>query len=64
MVDHKKDMERQQGKANFYPVDGIRGTCTCGKYFHFISFEGEVRCPDCGKLFNVYVDHDVWEDAE
>jgi hypothetical protein len=57
MVTH----ERQgRDEATFYPVDGIRGHCECGEYFHYIDSEGEVSCDECGRTYNVYVDHDDW----
>jgi len=64
MTVHKREDGNTREEANFYPVDGIRGHCTCGHYFHFISVEGETTCPECGTVYNVYVDHDVWEEAE
>jgi len=49
-------------EANFYPVDGMRGHCKCGNYLHYIDAEGEKECDDCGRVWNVYVDHDLWEE--
>lgn len=46
----------------FYPVDGIRGHCKCGNYFQFISFEGELECDKCGRVWNVFVDHELWQE--
>ena len=58
-ISHEDDREAE---ANFYPVDGIRGNCKCGNYFHFLSYEGELECEECGRVWNVYVDHDLWEE--
>lgn len=63
MTEHSRDEGVEREEANFYPVDGIRGHCVCGYYFNFISVEGEVTCPDCGTVYNVYVDSDVWQEA-
>jgi hypothetical protein len=57
MVDHTRNGEDE---AHFYPVDGIRGNCECGHYFHYIAVEGETECEECGRVYNVYVDHDDW----
>ena len=63
MTEHSRDEGVEREEANFYPVDGIRGHCVCGHYFNFISVEGEVTCPNCKTVYNVYVDNDVWEKA-
>jgi hypothetical protein len=64
MVDHSShEADRGRDEAQFYPVDGIRGHCVCGEYFHFISHEGAVTCDECGREWNVFVDHELWEDA-
>lgn len=57
MVTHER---QERDGATFYPVDGIRGHCKCGEYFHYIGQEGEVSCDECGRVWNVYVDHDDW----
>lgn len=59
MPNHERE---ERDEANFYPVDGIRGNCKCGNYMHYISFEGEVECDECGRVWNLYVDHDLWEE--
>lgn len=65
MVDHTPDPDESASEeANFYPVDGIRGHCKCGEYFHYISMEGETRCTSCGRVWNIYVDHDLWEEPD
>lgn len=61
MVDHTKSDKGGQDEAQFYPVDGIRGHCKCGEYFHFISREGEFTCSNCGRVWNVFVDHELWD---
>jgi len=58
MTEHQKE-EREE--ANFYPVDGVRGECKCGNYIRYIGYEGEVECSDCGRVWNVFVDHELWE---
>lgn len=59
MPTHERD---GNDDANFYPVDGMRGNCKCGAYFHYISIEGDIECDECGRVWNVYVDHDLWEE--
>lgn len=58
MPEHTK---AETSEANFYPVDGIRGHCECGNYLHYISQEGETECNECGRVWNVYVDHELWK---
>jgi hypothetical protein len=48
-------------EVNFYPVDGMRGHCKCGNHISYISFEGEVECGECGRVWNVFVDHELWQ---
>lgn len=62
MVDHTRDENTEQNEAQFYPVDGIRGHCVCGEYHHFISREGEFTCGECGRVWNVFVDHELWDE--
>lgn len=57
MPDHTRNANDE---ATFYPVDGIRGHCECGHYFHYIGQEGETECEECGRVYNVYVDHERW----
>jgi hypothetical protein len=54
MVEHISHEPNESDEENFYPVDGIRGECKCGEYFHYIAFEGEIEC-DCGRTWNVFV---------
>lgn len=61
MTEHKRS---GRDEANFYPVDGLRGHCVCGEYLHFMAQEGDYECPDCGRVWNVYVDHELWEEAD
>lgn len=60
MPDHTRE---ENEEANFYPVDGIRGHCKCGEYLHYTSSEGEWECDECGRVYNIYVDHDLWQSA-
>jgi hypothetical protein len=58
MPNHERE---SQDEANYYPVNGIRGHCKCGNFFQYIIGEGEVECGECGRVWNVYVDHECWE---
>jgi hypothetical protein len=58
MPDHTRE---PRDEANFYPVDGMRGTCKCGNHIHYIGFEGETECEECGRVWNIYVDHTLWQ---
>lgn len=63
MPDHtSRSQDTERDEAQFYPVDGLRGHCKCGNYLHFISREGEQSCDECGRVWNIYVDHDLWEE--
>lgn len=59
MPEHNRSSREE---ARFYPVNGIRGHCKCGEYFHYIAQEGEIECEECGRVLNVYVDHDLWKE--
>jgi hypothetical protein len=54
------ETETERNEANFYPVDGIRGTCKCGNFIQYIAMEGDTTCESCGRTWNVYVDHEQW----
>ncbi|EGQ44334.1 MAG: hypothetical protein J07AB43_01000 [Candidatus Nanosalina sp. J07AB43] len=58
MTEHTRT---ERDEANFYPVDGIRGHCKCGQYMSYIGVEGDFECSECGRVWNVYVDHELWE---
>lgn len=53
---------KEEDEANFYPVDGLRGHCKCGNYMHYMAGEGEYECPECGRVYNIYVDHELWDE--
>lgn len=59
MPEHNRE---EQDEANFYPVNGMRGYCKCGNYIQFISYEGETVCDECGRVWNVFVGHELWEE--
>lgn len=59
LPEHERSSEQE---ANFYPVDGIRGHCKCGNYLHYRSTEGEWECDECGRVWNLFVDHELWEE--
>jgi len=58
MPEHEREAADE---ARFYPINGMRGHCECGAYVNYISREGEVKCDDCGRVWNVYVGHDLWQ---
>lgn len=62
MDDHTTPPSEPDDGARFYPVDGIRGHCSCGEYLHYKSFEGEWQCPECGRVWNLYVECDLWDE--
>lgn len=62
MTDHTSPRNEEASEAEFYPVDGMRGHCSCGNYMNYIGFEGEATCDECGRVWNVYVDCDLWEE--
>lgn len=65
MPEHQRGEENQiiSDEEYFTAVDGLQGQCACGYVFHYIAFEGEIECEDCGRVYNVYVDFEEWDDA-
>ncbi|MBP1986991.1 hypothetical protein [Halolamina salifodinae] len=62
MTDSDEDIDLSD---RFEAVDGLRGHCVCGKYFHYIGgldvSEVELVCEDCGRRLQVEVSAEVVE---
>ena len=47
-------MDRAKATAEYLRENGGPPTCTCGQPMKVINNQGVFKCPECGKIRNVY----------